>query len=169
MFECKIGEIRRKHSFPQQDSLHNWEDYESARQQMEEFVKKANNELSRSPANAGQEAVQKELATKREMNQVLQELQPTLDQMATLSNKLREKASPPRQDSLQQDLGDLQDQLTDTFQLMDAKVGACNLPSRYIVILSSCDRITKICHFRICFCLFRCQCDKPLTVVPWEG
>ena len=119
----KIVEIRRKPSFPKQDSLHNWEDYESARQQIEEFVKKANNELSRSPANAGQEAVQKELATKREMNQVLQELQPTLDQMATLSEKLRQKASPLRQDCLQQNLGDLQDQLTDTIQIMDAKVG----------------------------------------------
>ena len=122
-----IIEIKRKLSFPQQDSLHSWEDYESARQQIEEFLKKASNELTRTPANAGQDAVQKELATKREMNQVLQELQPTLDQMATLSEKLRQKASPPRQDSLQQDLGDLQDQLTDTNQLMDAKVGACSL------------------------------------------
>ena len=110
-----------------QESLHNWKDYESARQQIEEFLKKANNELTRSPANAGQEAVQKELATKRDMHQVLQELQPSLDQMAALIDKLRQKASPPRQEDLQHDLGDLQDRLADTNQQMGARVGVgCN-------------------------------------------
>ena len=65
--------------------------------------------------------MQKELATKREMKHVLQELEPTLDQMAALSEKLCQRASPPRQESLQHDLGELQDQLTDTSKLMDAK------------------------------------------------
>ena len=126
-------------SFRVQESLHDWEDYESARQQIEEFLKKANNELSRSPANAGQEAVQKELATKWDMHQVLQELQPTLDQMVALTDKLRQKASPHRQEDLQHDLSDLQDKLADTTQQMGAKV---ELSHRHFITYKDSYRFT---------------------------
>ncbi len=104
------------------DSKQNWEQYESARQPVTELLKKVNNELSRFPANAGQEAVQKELSKKREMLEQLQMQRPALQQVTQLTGKLQQKASEPRQQGLQQDLVELEETLGDTTQHMDTKV-----------------------------------------------
>ncbi len=108
-----------------QDSKQNWEEYEAGKKKTAEFLKRANNELTRTPANAGQEAVQKELSKKREMHQGLQELQPEVDYLEKVTEKLRLRASEPRQDGLQQDLSELQDSLADTTQSMASKVNVC--------------------------------------------
>lgn len=95
---------------PLQRSLQAWEQYEAARTELADGLRRAQLEANRAITPGGQEVIEREFANKTQLLSSLSNLEPLLDQLSSLTPELA--ASDGRQAELAGDVEGAREQLT---------------------------------------------------------
>ncbi|KAL3874933.1 hypothetical protein ACJMK2_037885 [Sinanodonta woodiana] len=99
-----------------------WENYEKERANLVQYLKKAEEELEQPPAAAGQDHAQKDLQSKKELQNTLKKLKGSLNEMQKLNAILCEGASRERRGPLKGEMTDIDKRLENVSVRLNAKL-----------------------------------------------
>ncbi|KAK3089398.1 hypothetical protein FSP39_003323 [Pinctada imbricata] len=112
---------KQKHAKLKQ-KVKEWEQYEGEKQQLLQYLKKAEAELEKPPATTGQELAQKDYQSKQELQKTLNKLKSSLSDMQKLNAALCEGASRERKGPLKGEMSDIDKRLDNVSVRLNAKL-----------------------------------------------
>lgn len=104
------------------DQVSDWERYESEKAEFLAYLKKAEEEIERPLEILSRESTEKDLLSKKELQNTLGNLQGSLMQIARLNSALAEGAGQERQEQLKGEVVDFENKLDDVSHHLDAKL-----------------------------------------------
>ena len=127
-----------------QRSLQNWEDYEAARRDLNDFLRRAEIEANRTSAPGGQEVIEKELTAKEQLLSSVEGFHPQVEKLISLTPELAQGASETRQQELEQELASVQDRVGVLTETLTERTGTLReLRDNWVQFYGSSDEFSS--------------------------